>query len=275
MSEWNAHHSLTLRDREGKVVYIPSSVNAGRHVVADSDSGSVVRRNAANHARSRSPAVVQVRYLFQPPPPPRRPRETSYPLPALPMPVLPASDGKGSWAQAPPFPLLSRTNTPPPPPSQRFHASTCSARPQVMKKQLLPAKQQRPCDRLKKVQRKEKCGIAVAHHSSEERSLQQLTHKKALWKKRQLSQPKADARTVAAPAVKRRKENACRIATGVPVVAGSRAYGSQTKTYSSCVKSLEPLSPTFLSRQLRLSASLRLQCLQYPLHCSQGYQRVH
>ena len=83
MSDWNAHHSLTLRDREGQVVYQPSSVNAGRHVIADSDSGSVVRRNAANHERSRSPAVVQVKYLFQPPPPPRHPRETSYPLPSF------------------------------------------------------------------------------------------------------------------------------------------------------------------------------------------------
>ena len=243
------------------VVYEPSSINAG-HDVADSDSGSVVRRNAVNRERSRSPEVAQIRYLFTPPPPPRRPPQP--PPPSLPMQVLPAWD---KWAKAQPFRLRSRTNKPPQPPSHRIRASTRSARPQVMKTQLVPAKQQRPCDRLKKVQRKEKCGIAVAHHSSEERSLQQLTHKKALWKKRQLSQPKADARTVAAPAVKRRKEKACRNSTGVPVVAGARTHRSQKKTPKlRCVKSLEPLTLMSLRRQPLLSVSLRLQCLQYPLH---------
>jgi hypothetical protein len=85
---------------------------------------------------------------------------------------------------------------------------------------------------LKKVQRKEKCGSAVAHRSSKERSLQQLTDKKALWKKRQLSQPKAGARTFAAPAVKRRKEKACRISIGVPVVAGARTHRAKNKNQS-------------------------------------------
>ena len=60
MSDRNVHRSLTLRDREGQVVvYEPSSINAG-HDVADSDSGSVVRRNAANRERSSSPEVVQI-----------------------------------------------------------------------------------------------------------------------------------------------------------------------------------------------------------------------
>ena len=55
MSDWKAHHSLTLKDNEGH------TVNAGRHVVADSDSVSRVRCNVSNSARSRSPAVVKVK----------------------------------------------------------------------------------------------------------------------------------------------------------------------------------------------------------------------
>ena len=253
MSDRNAHPSLTLRDREGQVVYQPSSINAGNDV-SDSDSGSVVSRNAANRERSSSPEVVQIRYLFQPPRPPRQPPQP--PPPSLPMPVLPAWD---KWAKAQPFRLRSRTNKPPPPPSQSFRASTCRARPQLMKTPSVPAKQHRPCDRVKKLQRKEKCNSAVAHCSS-------LTDKKALWKKRLLSQPKADARTVVAPAVKRRKEKACRISTGVPVVAGARAHRSEKKAKLRCVKSLEPLTLMSLHRQPLLSVSLRLQCLQYPLH---------
>ena len=236
------------------VVYEPSSINAG-HGVADSDSGSVVRRNAVNRERSISPEVAQIRILFTPPPPPRRPPQP--PPPSLPMQVLPAWD---KWAKAQPFRLRSRTNKPPQPPSHRIRASTRSARPQVMKTELVPSKQHGCRDRLKKVQRKAKRSSAVALCSS-------LTDRKALWKERLLSQPKADARTVAAPAVKHRKEKACRISTGVPVVAGARTHKAQTqKTKLRCVKTLEPLTLTSLRRQLRLCASLRLQCLQYPLH---------
>ena len=226
MSDWKAHHSLTLKDNEGH------TVNAGRHVVADSDSVSRVRCNVSNSARSRSPAVVKVTFLFQPPAPPvSRPWTwTRRDIPSLPKPVFPPWVAKGSWVEALPF--LSRTPKPPPPPSESFDASTCSARPEVMNKRSVHAKQERPSDRWKKVHREEKSGIAVAHHWSKERSLQPLTDKKALWQKRQLAQPKADSRTVAAPALKRRKVDGFTTATAVPVLKGARAHRSQRKASS-------------------------------------------
>ena len=51
--------------------------------------------------------------------------------------------------------------------------------------------------------------------------------------------------------------------------------GHRRKPTLRCLKSLEPLTLKSLSRRVLLSVSLRLQCLQYPLHSLQGYQRVH
>ena len=132
MSDRNAQPSLTLRDKKGLVV---SSINAGNDS-SDSDSRSVVSRKAANRDRSRSPKEVQIRYVVQPPSPPRQPPQP--PPPSSPMPVLLAWD---KWAKAQPFRLRSRTKKPPPPPSESFRVSTCSARLEVMKKQLVPEKQ--------------------------------------------------------------------------------------------------------------------------------------
>ena len=177
-----------------------------------------------------------VKFLFQPPAPPvsRHSGVSRYDLPSLPKTVLPPWVVKRPWAQ--PLPLLSRIPQPPPPPSRRFNDSTLSERPKVTKKRSVHAEQQRPCDRVKKVHRKEKSGIAVAQHSSKEQSRQPPTDKKALRQKKQLAQAKADSTTVVAPAGTRRKVNTFRTATSVPVVAGARAHGSKTKTYSSVPK---------------------------------------
>ena len=51
--------------------------------------------------------------------------------------------------------------------------------------------------------------------------------------------------------------------------------GHRRKPTLRCLKSLEPLTLKSLSRKVLLSVSLRLQCLQYPLHSLHGYQRVH
>ena len=106
----------------------------------------------------------------------------------------------------------------------------CEARSH--EKRSLHAKKDCPSDRWKKGHREEKSGIVVAHYSSKERCLQPLTGKKALWQKRQLAQPKADSRTVAAPALKRRKVDEFTTATAVPVLKGARAHRSQRKASS-------------------------------------------